>query len=180
MVQVVVGIGSNVDRESNISQSLNELSETFGTLKISPVYESLPSEKKIQNSVRAEISSYYNLVVAFDTIFSALEIRNILKTIETKQNRIRNSDLVTLDLDLLLYGDWLGELVGNTIPHEEIQQCAYVLRPLSDLLPDTKHPETADKFSDMWLRFENKEQALPVDFVWNGRVISQSLPVNIL
>lgn len=181
MTRVVVGLGSNVDRESNITASLDELAQNFSQLKISPVYESSPKIKKnINLDFLEEQPSYFNMVVSFETDYSGQRVREILKAIEDKQSRIRNSVLVTIDLDILLYDDFVGDLKGGAVPHEDIIYCAYVLRPLFDLFPEEKHPVVNATYKKLWLEFDNKAEIRSVDFIWRDELVSVASPANFL
>ncbi|MGH1440521.1 MAG: 2-amino-4-hydroxy-6-hydroxymethyldihydropteridine diphosphokinase [Cellvibrionaceae bacterium] len=193
MVQVVIGVGSNIEREKNICSALDQLQETFGELLISPVYQGMaevstelsttlsaqPPGKQKNTQPSSVDGIYYNLVLAINTEIDVAEVKHILKAIEEKQGRERNAEAVTIDLDLLLYGDYLGELDGNAIPHHDITERAYVLRPLSDLLPAREHPVYAKSFSALWEEFTEDKRLQSVDFVWSNQLISSAacLPV---
>lgn len=181
MAQVVIGVGSNIEREKNICSALDQLQEAFGELLISPVYQSAAETpaKKINTQSNLVDGIYYNLVLAAHTKFDVLEVKHTLRMIEEKQDRERNIEAVTIDLDLLLYGDYLGELDGNAIPHHDITACAYVLRPLSDLLPRRQHPIYAKTFITLWDEYAGDKQLQSVDFVWRDQLLSSAvcLPV---
>ena len=163
MTQVVVAIGSNYQRELNITAALDALSDHFGELLISPVYESPAIETG---------HHYYNLVVAFSSDVGASAIKQQLRTIEDNQYRQRHSDQVTLDLDLLLYGD--QSLVNDSvhIPHPDILSRDFVLRPLADLLPATLHPLRQQSLQRLWCDFPKHTLLIPVELVWRNRIIS--------
>lgn len=190
MTQVVLGVGSNIEREKNICAALDELTKNVGDLAVSPVYQSvaeikpaLATTETISGGISAtqgdskDTDFYYNFVVAFDTELSAISIKALLEEIEVSLQRQRNTgitEIVTIDLDLLLYGDWVGELDGNAVPHHDITNYAYVLRPLADLLPRQEHPVYKKSFAELWAEFDKARELLPVDFVWDGCVVSQS------
>jgi len=182
MVQVVVGVGSNIEHEKNICSALDQLEAEFGGLLISPVYQSVA--ETIEHSVAHKGITqkewyYYNLVLVINADVDAEALRKCLKKIEENQKRQRDVDEVTIDLDLLLYGDWLGELEGNAIPHHDITERAYVLRPLSDLLPELQHPVYRKTLLDLWDEFAGKKNLQSVDFVWRNQLLSAAvcLPV---
>ena len=183
MVQAVIGIGSNVDCEKNICAALDQLREHFGELSISPVYQSAASIEDMSESNRSDVNIqglfYYNLVVAIETDKNVVSLKHFLRKIEEIQERRRNISTVTLDLDLLLYGDWPGELDGSAVPHHDITECEYVLRPLTDLLPNNRHPIYDKTYSELWAACSKDKKMNAVDFVWKGRVISNTscLPI---
>lgn len=175
MSQIVLGVGSNIERNQHVSMALDRLQAQWGDLIISPVYE---SPGNIASST-TDISFYYNLVVIFQTDMDALKIKKILKKIEDDLGRERDSDNVAIDLDILLIDNWTGELDGGTVPHADIERCPYVLRPLADLLPDMEHPLSKKKFSELWRESHSEKNLTPIDFVWHDKVLSVSacLPI---
>jgi 2-amino-4-hydroxy-6-hydroxymethyldihydropteridine diphosphokinase len=83
----------------------------FGDLTVSIVYESEP--------VGFSGDTFYNLVVGFYTDLAIIEIIEQLRQIESDHGRIRNGHKFTsnsLDLDLILYSDWVGYHGGKQIP----------------------------------------------------------------
>jgi len=155
MPRVYVSIGSNVEREANVRGALEKLRERFGELVISPVYESA--------AVGFAGENFLNLVVGFDTELPLVEVIKLLRAIEKKHGRVRGGPKFcdrTLDLDPLLYGDLIDHMAPHDVPRHEITQYAFVLRPLSDIAGAARHPETGERFGDMWGRFENNEQRL--------------------
>ena len=68
----------------------------------------------------------------------------------------------SLDLDLLLYGDAVFHDQGLDVPRREIFDHAYILKPLTDLLPEAHHPVTGESFADIWLRLGSRQEALSV------------------
>ncbi len=155
MPRVYVSIGSNVEREQNIRGAVNKLREHFGELTISPVYES--------EAVGFVGNNFLNLVVGFDSDLSLAEITKLLHAIERKHGRVRGDGKFsdrTLDLDPLLYGDLIDHYPPNNVPRHEISHYAFVLRPLSDIAGDARHPETGERFANKWSGFEANGQRL--------------------
>ncbi len=145
MPRVYVGIGSNIDREHNIRGAVRELATHYGPLTLSPVYES--------RAVGFEGENFYNLVAGFDTPEPIARLKETLARIESRFGRTRRENRFsarTLDLDLLLYGDTVRHDAEVKLPHPDIQRYAFVLRPLADIAPDSKHPETGHTFAEMW------------------------------
>ncbi len=169
MERVVIAVGSNQNREQHITAALDALAIHFGELQLSPVYQS--SAK--QSTMNEEQPFYYNLVVAVETELSIDDVKQRLLEIEHQCGRRYDDDcLVSLDLDLLLYGDYVGAVNGNRLPHDDILDCAYVLRPLADLLPTQLHPRLKKNYRDLWHELPKTTVLLAVDFVWHERVVS--------
>ena len=160
MPRVYVGIGSNIDRENNIRGAVHELTARYGPLILSPVYES--------RAVGFAAENFYNLVAGFDTGEPIEDIKETLARIESQYGRARGENRFsarTLDLDLLLYGDTVRHDDRVDLPHPDIRRYAFVLRPLADIAPDGRHPETGLVYVKMWEQFDkNKQELTAVDF----------------
>jgi len=160
MARVYVSIGSNIDREAHIRGALHGLSELFGKLDLSTVYES--------KAVGFEGGNFFNLVAGFTSRSSPYEIVDQLHRIEEAHGRRRDGPRLasrTLDIDLLLYDDLILNDAGLVIPREEITRQAFVLKPLAELAGERRHPVTRQTFAEMWRAFAGDQQALwPVEF----------------
>ncbi|HCS27849.1 MAG TPA: 2-amino-4-hydroxy-6-hydroxymethyldihydropteridine diphosphokinase [Spongiibacteraceae bacterium] len=145
MPEVFVGVGSNVDRELNIRSGLAALGREFGDIESSSVYCS--------EAVGFAGDAFLNLVIRFTTELTVAELGQRLRAIETAHGREANMPKFssrTLDLDILLYGDASGEVDGVTLPREEVVYNAFVLRPLAELAPESKHPRLGKTFARLW------------------------------
>lgn len=160
MPQVYIAIGSNIDRDGNIRDAVRQLNASFGRLTLSPVYES--------RAHGFEGGNFYNLVAGFSTTNSIERIKATVSQIETRFGREREAGRVDsrkLDLDLLLYDDIVQHDSRVNLPHPDIQRYAFVLRPLADIAPDLKHPETRLTYAQMWQQFKrNKREIRVVNF----------------
>ena len=155
MPRVHVGIGSNIDRENSIRGAVRELTAHYGRLTLSPVYES--------KALGFDGENFYNLVAGFDSADSIEHIKQTLSRIESQFGRVRQTERFsarTLDLDLLLYGDTVQHDDRATLPHPDIRRYAFVLRPLADIAPDLRHPETGQTCAEMWRQFDAGEQEM--------------------
>jgi 2-amino-4-hydroxy-6-hydroxymethyldihydropteridine diphosphokinase len=156
MPTVVIGVGSNHDHKKNIRQAFDNLQREFGELLISPVYKSAPTNAQANSEEddATEVSHYLNLVISFESLQALEDIKRCLRAIEQKQMRQRNTRYVSIDLDLLLYGSWVGDLDARKIPHDDIELCEFVLRPLADLLPNSIHPVNGYTYLKLWENFK--------------------------
>lgn len=154
MAQVYVSIGSNIDRERNIGLALQRLTDDFGPLQQSSVYES--------DAVGFDSAPFYNLVVGFVTDESPEILQNYLHEIEAVSGRERTAALTarTLDLDLLLYDDLVLEQGRLVLPRADITRYAFVLYPLAEIAPEARHPVSGERYSDLWAAFDDPGQVL--------------------
>jgi len=159
VARVYVSIGSNIEREKNVRAAVAALRDRFGTVQLSRVYQNRP--------IGFDGDDFYNLVAGFDTGESPETVAAALHAIEQDQGRTRGPSRFsprTLDLDLLLYDDLIRDDKTLRLPRSEIREYACVLRPLAELAPDTRHPETGETFTQMWARFPQSRQPLtPVE-----------------
>ncbi|MFT6102026.1 MAG: 2-amino-4-hydroxy-6-hydroxymethyldihydropteridine diphosphokinase [Granulosicoccus sp.] len=181
--QVVFSLGSNCQQEHHFRQALDALQQVFGELVISSVYDSPPAEKSNESSPSSARDSslcahYYNAVVVVKSDLSIVDIKKITQDIERQCSRDRTKTEVTIDVDFLLYGNVIYGEAGISLPHQGVENNAYVLRPLADLLPDMIHPQLGKTFLVLWQQMleHNGLLLIPVDFVWQDRVVSVSPP----
>jgi 2-amino-4-hydroxy-6-hydroxymethyldihydropteridine diphosphokinase len=150
-----LSIGSNQDREASIRGAVAALGEAFGDLVLSAVYES--------SAVGFVGEPFLNLVAGIDTDLSVAEIDATLRRIEDAHGRVRGPNKFaprTLDIDLLTYGDLVGNLDGRELPRDEIFLYAFVLGPLAEVAPDAVCPGTGRTFADLWDAFDRPSQPL--------------------
>ncbi|MDH3281532.1 MAG: 2-amino-4-hydroxy-6-hydroxymethyldihydropteridine diphosphokinase [Gammaproteobacteria bacterium] len=153
MPKVYVSIGSNIDPADNVRSAVAALRRKFDPLELSSVYASEP--------VGFDGAHFYNLVAAFETDLPLEDINRRLREIEDAHGRVRGGDKFdsrTLDLDVLLYGSLVDRERG--IPRHEIDQYAFVLKPLAEIAGDETHPGTGCTFKCMWERFPAAAQRL--------------------
>jgi 2-amino-4-hydroxy-6-hydroxymethyldihydropteridine diphosphokinase len=170
VVWVALGLGSNHDAEANLSSGLDELLLQFHDLALSSVFRSQARD--------GAAPDYLNMVVGIETDMPLPELNKLLKKIEDKHRRDRSSpkpERVTLDIDLLLYGDRSGNIDGAILPRPEILTAAYVLWPLSQVAKKKKHPTLKQGYADLWQAFDKSRHAIvPIAFEWHERVISRA------
>jgi 2-amino-4-hydroxy-6-hydroxymethyldihydropteridine diphosphokinase len=162
MARIYISLGSNIDSERHIRAAVAELSAAFGELTLSSVYES--------KSVGFSGDNFLNLVAGLDSELSVGEVNDTLHAIEDKYGRERSGPKFssrTLDLDLLLYGDRVGEHDGVALPRDEITKNAFVLWPLAEIAPQSTHPQLGRSYAELWDDFDKEKQPLwPIPFSW--------------
>lgn len=161
--EVLLSLGSNVDREFHLTAALDALVEAYGTLDVSPVYESA--------AVGFEGEAFFNLVVALWTTEALPDLNQHLKQIEDDCGRDRSQPKFsdrTLDIDVLTFGSVSGVVEGIRLPRYEVYKNAYVLKPLADLRPEQAVPGDSDHtWQSLWALFPKDKQPLRiVDIGW--------------
>ncbi len=170
MTTVYLSLGSNIERQRNIAAALDALADNFGELIVSTVYES--------EAVGFKGDNFYNLVVAIQTQLPVGELSNCLKSIEDKNGRTRLGPKFsgrTLDIDILTYGLFFGEIDGVELPRDEITKNAFVLCPMAEIAGLDLHPELKQSYEELWQAYDHASQHLwPVDFTWRDEIISRA------
>jgi 2-amino-4-hydroxy-6-hydroxymethyldihydropteridine diphosphokinase len=96
---------------------------------------------------------FLNAVVALETTLSPFELLGALLTIERAFGRDRIAQIPngprTLDLDILLYGDFVLSESALEIPHPRLAQRAFVLVPLNEIAPGLSEPRTGKTVSQL-------------------------------
>ncbi|RVU83892.1 2-amino-4-hydroxy-6-hydroxymethyldihydropteridine diphosphokinase [Leucothrix sargassi] len=135
MTRVYVDIGSNIDRDVHICACIKQLRIDFPGIVFSKPYES-----KAEGFVGDD---FINLSAGFDTDMSHEALRDYLKDLERRQNRIRDGEKFvsrTVDVDILLFGDEILK-PKRDVPRAEILKFPFVLFPLAEIAGDVVHPE---------------------------------------
>ena len=161
MAIAYLSLGSNIDREKNITSCLQQLSRTFQQLEISPVYES--------ESVGFEGTHFYNLVVSIETHLELNELAACLKAMEDRHGRDRSGPKFgsrTLDIDIVSYDDLVGLCGGIELPRPELYYNAFVLLPMASLVPDHIDPKTQQSYQALWQSLDTDQKLWEVPFSW--------------
>ncbi|MCM1568708.1 MAG: 2-amino-4-hydroxy-6-hydroxymethyldihydropteridine diphosphokinase [Roseburia sp.] len=136
--QVYLSVGSNMgDRRVNIEGAVQKLSENR---LIRQVVSSDLFVTKPYGGVEQE--DFLNGAIGLWTLLSPGELLELLHEIEAAAGRER---LVrwgprTLDLDILFYDKLVYEDERLVIPHVDMENRSFVLKPLSQLAPNLRHP----------------------------------------
>jgi 2-amino-4-hydroxy-6-hydroxymethyldihydropteridine diphosphokinase len=133
-----VGLGSNLgDRAGNLLLAVRGLMEaSFVVNKLSAVYETEPFDveghKPFLNQV-AEI--FVTNISPSQMLARMLRIEYLLGRKDKNLKMPR-----TVDLDLLLYGNFQSYTEFLTLPHPRLHKRRFVLVPLAELAPHLIHP----------------------------------------
>lgn len=126
-----LGLGSNLKfpiRQLRLAiKSIQRIKNTY-IKGISSFYYNKPIGKKAQ-------PMFYNLVIKMESNIPPFTLLKELKAIEEQQNRITKVKwgARTIDIDILLYGNYKINTPNLTIPHPEMLNREFVLIPLEEL-----------------------------------------------
>ena len=148
-VAVYVAAGSNVAPLESLDKALAALAERFPDLVVSPAY--------LNAAVGFEGDDFINLAVGFTTRLSLAALLAELHAVEALCGRGRDEPKWAkrrMDLDVLLYGDLVGEFPGAKLPRPDLVRRAFMLGPLADVAPQVRHPTLGLTIAELWARFD--------------------------
>lgn len=161
MTAVCLSLGSNIEREKHIRAALADLRCLLTDLKLSSVYESV--------AVGFSGENFYNLVIKAEFSGDLATLSRQLKELEDIYGRDRKGprfSSLTMDIDIVLFGDRVGVHEGIELPRAELYKNAFVLKPLAELAPDGIDPKSGKTFAQLWqeLRIDQKLWIVPFTF----------------
>jgi 2-amino-4-hydroxy-6-hydroxymethyldihydropteridine diphosphokinase len=93
----------------------------------------------------ADQPAFLNAAIALQTLLDPQTLLDRLLEIERSFGRDRSHGIPngprTLDLDILLYGDYVVSTQALQLPHPRMAQRSFVLLPLAEIAPELIHPE---------------------------------------
>ena len=165
LTQVYLGLGSNIERHTHLCAGLDALAVFLTDMRCSAVFESQP--------VGIKSGPFFNLVVSGYTDLPLMELDRRLKFIEADNGRYApDRKGLPLDIDVLLYGDLVGNFDGLILPRAEILKNAFVLWPLSLMAPQRVHPEAGKTLAELWCDAQIDQVLAPVAFEWQGQQLT--------
>lgn len=171
LIPVLLGLGSNARREHNLNAGLDALAGLLVEMRCSPVFESLAVGYKGEN--------FFNLVVSGRTTLPLMELDRRLKFIEADNGRYAPERKgLPLDIDVLLYGEQIGNFHGLELPRPEILKNAFVLWPLALLEPEGRDPRSGRTFTELWQLSGIDQLLWPVQFQWGGTELTPAALVD--
>ncbi len=135
-MSIILSIGTNEgDLKRNIRSAISELSNFARIINISKFYRTEPYGYKPQKK-------FINLALEVDTSLTPDEFLKNCKLIETKLGRKKNVKWGprTIDIDIIFWGNMIIDKPYLKIPHYDMQNREFVLKPLMDICPDFIHP----------------------------------------
>lgn len=133
-----IALGSNMgDREAYLKEAVEKLRQTRGVVvqKVSDFIRTAPYGG-------VEQDDFLNGAAAIDTLLLPQELLALLHTIEQQAGRTREIHWGprTLDLDIIFYDKLTVEEDTLIIPHIDMQNRDFVLKPLLQICPNYRHP----------------------------------------
>ena len=145
--EAYIAVGSNMgDSRGHIAKALGQLEKhkDIQVTKVSGLLETLP-----YGGVEQE--NFVNGMFEIRTLLTPEELLRELHKIEASEGRERKIHWGprTLDLDIIFYDDLIYSSEDLVIPHVDMENRSFVLKPLSELAPNFRHPITHKTVAQM-------------------------------
>ena len=145
--EAYIAVGSNMgDSRGHIAKALGQLEKhkDIQVTKVSGLLETLP-----YGGVEQE--NFVNGMFEIRTLLTPEELLRELHKIEASEGRERKIHWGprTLDLDIIFYDDLIYSSEDLVIPHVDMENRYFVLKPLSELAPNFRHPITHKTVAQM-------------------------------
>jgi len=155
MNRVFVAMGSNIDPAARMLEAARLLKAHFADVRFSLCYRN--------PAFGFEGADFINAVAEFDSSMPIPQLLNVLHDIEARCGRGREDPKWApraMDLDLLLYGDQVGDGPGYTLPRRDLLRREYMLGPLAQLAPEARHPVSGETYGALWAAFPRGSHTL--------------------
>lgn len=149
MNRVVLGLGSNIDKERHLPEAVRWLRQMCQVTAVASVYESVPVGLVTQ-------PHFWNTAVCLLSPHSPTTIKQtLIAELETVLGRVRQADVNaprTIDADIVLFNQFVGQYDGGDgrwrrLPDPDLLEFPHVAVPVAELLPDELHPETGERLT---------------------------------
>ena len=156
-ITAYIALGSNLgERAETLVSAVKQLNAVAGVCvrRLSNFIETEPVGPPDQ-------PKYLNGAVEVRTTLTAERLLEELHRIEDVLGRVRDPQNRwgprTCDLDLLLYGQTVCRTPTLTLPHPQIAERAFVLRPLAQIAPAVVHPVLGRTIAELLAELECRE-----------------------
>ncbi len=141
--------GSNVEPETNLRLAARELTRGFPGARYSHCYRNA--------AVGFSGAEFINFVVELPVTGGLPALIHELERIEALCGRPPDAPRFaprSMDLDVLLYGDAVGEFDGVVLPRPSLLEWGFMLGPLAELVPQRLHPLRQRTMAQLWADFD--------------------------
>lgn len=154
--EAFVAFGSNLgDKEKFIDEAIEALSK-LPQINILAISDKIITEP--YGNVEQDV--FLNGVMKIETLLPAEELLQILQKVEEYAGRERKIHWGprTLDLDIIFYDDDIIIEDNLIVPHPDMKNRDFVLKPLMQIAPYKIHPVYRKTISDMYTELMTKKQ----------------------
>ncbi len=150
-----IAVGSNMgDRKTHILSGIQAL-KVHPLIKLKKVSEMIVT--KPYGGVEQE--DFLNGALEIETLLEPQELLEALHHVEEAEGRERivRWGPRTLDLDILFYDKLCYESENLVIPHVDLENRVFVLKPMADIAPYLRHPINGETIAGLLRRLEEED-----------------------
>jgi len=144
---VYISSGSNLgDKKANILRAIDKIKRSnIEVLNVSSFYRTKPYGYQNQDD-------FYNIVIKIKTTQSPQNLLKLCLEIEKEMGRTRTIKWGprTIDLDLLFFDKKIINTDQLVIPHPDLHNREFVLKPLLEISPQLVHPIFKKTIQDLY------------------------------
>lgn len=151
-----IGIGSNMgDKRGYIEEAVSKIKQD---VKIRKVRASELITTEPYGGVAQD--DFLNGALEIETLHTPYELLRFLQELEleAKRERLVHWGPRTLDLDILFYEAYTSDDEMLTVPHPDMQNREFVLKPLAELCPYQMHPILQKSVGQLWEELQKKQE----------------------
>lgn len=142
MSRAVVSLGSNIDAAQNLPAAFDRLKRQSGfeVVAVSPIYRTAAIGPAGQ-------PDFLNAAALVETELDPGGLREIMRSIEAEMGRRRTGEPFAprvIDLDVVLFEGFSGEIDGTLIPDPTIAEHAHLAVPAADVAPSWEYGADGD------------------------------------
>ena len=145
-MNIIILLGSNLgNRLANLKQAIASIASFSTILQQSNIYQTAAWGNTDQ-------ADFLNQAIEIQTNQTAENLMHALLAIESQMGRVRLQkwEPRIIDLDIIFYESAIHTTDFIQIPHPEMQNRAFVLKPLLDLIPHFEHPILKQTIKQLW------------------------------
>ncbi|HUW54827.1 MAG TPA: 2-amino-4-hydroxy-6-hydroxymethyldihydropteridine diphosphokinase [Rhodanobacter sp.] len=158
MARVYLSLGSNLEPRRHLRAAIDELRTRFGPIAVSPAYRN--------HALGFDGADFVNLAVGLDTDLTPAALNDWLHALEDRHGRRRDVPRYsnrTLDVDIVFYDDLVTAGPGHLqLPRGELRH-AFVLKPIADIAPRFRHPQSGLSMAELWAAFPAEREPLQIE-----------------
>ena len=154
-VTAYVSGGCNLDTDQNLRLAARELKRSYPGARFSRCYRN--------KAVGFEGPDFINFVVELPVQHGLPALKAELERIEALCGRppgAKRWEPRAMDLDILLYGEMVGEQFGVKLPRPSLLEWGFMLGPLAEIAPQLMHPLKRQTMRSLWDAFDQRANPL--------------------
>lgn len=159
MNQTYLITGGNIgDKKQNLEKAAALIEKKIGhILKSSAIYETAAWGNRDQPSFFNQVHMVETALMPDELMSNILGIEKEMGRIRTTKNAARN-----IDIDILFFNDEIIKTPSVEVPHKEIPNRKFVLKPLLELAPHYIHPLLKKTITQLAAETTDTLEAFPI------------------